>query len=410
MAKNQQAVCSCGAAYDSSGVCTRCGKKRPRSGAYRVLHTVLCVLGALILFFSIGNSAALRHFVSTDALPESLRAARISDAAVPFTGKNVTEYIMSNYVADSNVLQEDVAAAADGLGIPAFLGDKTAAHFALLRGETDTPMQISADEIKAELDRISDSLAATGGIIVDDRDREQIDTSLGGTLRTINSLSTAFGSNPAGRAVQRFSVSMWAYAVELILLGLLLWRWIRIRKNSGTDAAGALKGMGLTCLIPSLIGFLPVVFGGVRTWFTRDGIVGLFGVTKVLRAPYWVITITGISFGLMLIEFAAYGRTRAMYKALNPDNQAGENAKIAPAFEMPAVPEADEDLPEAPAEPVQSAEEAPAKFCIHCGKTLKGSAKFCSYCGTSQTVQTDTDWTADLPDFPVEDTGSTEEQ
>ena len=28
-------TCSCGAAYDSSGVCTGCGKKRPRSGGYR---------------------------------------------------------------------------------------------------------------------------------------------------------------------------------------------------------------------------------------------------------------------------------------------------------------------------------------------------------------------------------------
>ena len=142
MAKASASVCSCGAAYDSRGVCTRCGKKRPRSGGYCVLPTILCVLGALILFFCLSNTHAMRNWLSSDALTESLRTARISDAAVPFTGQNVTELIMKQYVTDENVLAENVAAAADGMQIPAFLAGKLEGHFSLLRGETDTPVRI----------------------------------------------------------------------------------------------------------------------------------------------------------------------------------------------------------------------------------------------------------------------------
>ncbi|MBP0968214.1 MAG: zinc ribbon domain-containing protein [Oscillospiraceae bacterium] len=395
MAKATAPVCTCGAAYDSSGVCTRCGKKRPRSGGYCLLHTVLCALGALILFFCLGNTHALRTYLSSDALTESLREARISDAAVPFTGKNVTELIMQNYVTDSNVTAENVAAAADNMQIPAFLAGKLEGHFALLRNTSDTPVTISADEITAELDRISDSLAETGGIIVDDTDRAQIEQSLGGVLGKINGLSTAFGSNKAGRAVQRFGVSVWAYVLALILLGLLFVRWCSVRKNSGRDIAGAIKGLGLTALIPSALGLIPVLIGGIRTWFIKDGTVGLNGVSKVLRGPYWFITITGVTFGIFLLELAALLRDRAAYKK----KQDAEQAEPVPLDPRPALPAEAFDMPAA-----AEYQSVLNKTCASCGKSLDASAKFCIYCGTEQTASAaaDTDGAPEAqPDDPA---------
>ncbi len=378
MAKAPASVCTCGAAYDSRGVCTRCGKKRQRSGGYRVLHTILCVLGALILFFCLSNTHALRGYLSSDALTESIRAARISDAAVPFTGKNVTELIMDDYVTDSNVRAEDVAAAADSMQIPAFLADKLGGHFALLRGESDTPVTVGADEITAELDRISDTLATSGGLIVDDSDRAQIENTLGGVLGTVNGLSNAFGSNKAGRAVQRFGVSIWAYVLSLVLLGLVFVRWCGIRKNSGKDIAGAIKGFGLTALIPSAVGLVLVLIGGIRTWFIKDGTVGLNGVTKLLRGPYWFITVTGVTFGIFMLELAAYLRARAKFKAEQAE-QPGRPAEPVPLDPRPALPDDAFTMP-ASAE----YESVLNKTCTGCGKTLDAKAKFCIYCGAAQ--------------------------
>lgn len=395
MAKATASVCTCGAAYDSSGVCTRCGKKRPRSGGYCLLHTVLCAIGALILFFCMSNTHALRTYLSSDALTESLREARISDAAVPFTGKNVTELIMQNYVTDSNVTAENVAAAADNMQIPAFLAGKLEGHFALLRGTSDTPVTISADEITAELDRISDSLAETGGIIVDDTDRAMIDSTLGGVLGKLNGLSTAFGSNKAGRAVQRFSVSVWAYVPALILLGLLFVRWCGVRKNSGKDIAGAIKGFGLTALIPAALGLIPVLIGGIRTWFIKDGTIGLNGVSKVLRGPFWFITVTGVTFGIFLLELAALLRDRAAYKK----KQDAEQAEPVPLDPRPALPAEAFDMPAA-----AEYQSVLNKTCVSCGKALDASAKFCIYCGTEQTASAaaDTDGAPEAqPDDPA---------
>ena len=401
MSKNTAANCSCGAAYDSSGVCTRCGKKRPRSGGYCALHTFLCVLGALLLFFCMSNTHALRTYLSSDALTESIRQARISDTAVPFTGKTVTDLIMENEVTDSSVQAENVAAAADSMGIPAFLAQKLGGHFALLRGETDTPMTISADEITAELDRISDSLASSGGLIVTESDRAQIESVLGGTLGKVNAFSTAFGNNPAGRAVQRFGVSMWAYLLELVLLGLLFWRWCIIRRNSGKDAAGAFKGMGLTALIPSGIGLLLVLIAGIRTWFIKDGTVGLNGVTKVLRGPYWFLTITGVTFGIFMLELAAYLRVRNDLKQKKLADAAA--VKPVPLDPMPALPaEAlNAPLPEKQQEP------SGTKYCLKCGKALDMKAKFCIYCGANQAEQAKADAAEQMPE-PAEQTEDAE--
>lgn len=449
MAKKQQMNCVCGAAYDSSGVCTRCGKKRPRSGGYRFLHSLLCAIGILIIWFCFCNTTALRSYSASTALTDALRSARLSDAAIPFSGKNVTEYIRRSYVTDENVLPEDVAAAADGMGIPAFLAGKLDAHFALLRGESDTPVRIAPEEITGLLDQIADSLHESCKLVIDESDRQQLRDTAEPVLNKINALSDAFGSNPAGRAFQRFGVSIWAYIPEIVLLILLIWRWCAVRKNSGKDIAGAFKGTGITIMIPAALSLILVLLGGIRTLFIRDGVIGLYGVTKVLRAPYWFIAVTGVSFALFMLELAAFIRARKQLKEAAP---AAPAAKSSGMQDAPVVPVyltacvkcgkeldssskfckycgARQDAPApapapetAAAQPVSAAPAAPAasapaekaaggKMCVCCGKELAANMKFCKYCGTNQEtgeniVDAVLNGTAGFPEPPEDGSGN----
>ena len=431
MAKAQQMTCSCGAAYDSSGVCTGCGKKRPRSGAYRFFHTLLCVIGILILWFCFCNTLALRSYSRSTALTDALRGARLSDADLPFTGKNLSEYILNSYVNDENVLPEDVAAAADGMGIPVFLADKLDAHFAMLRGETDTPVRIGTEEITGLLDQITESLHQSCKLIIEESDRQQLEAAAAPVLNTFNAVSDGLGSTKAGRACQRFGISIWAYVLELILLVLLIWRWCTVRRNSGKDIAGAFKGTGMTIMIPAAISLALVLIGGIKTFFVRDDVIGLGGVTKALRAPYWFITITGVSFAWFLIELAAFLRARKQYqesgaaqkKTEKPSKkQRTEDAALVPVYRVPCV-KCGKELDSGSKfckycgakqeEPAQTA--APAangNVCICCGKELAPDTKFCKYCGTNQEtgeniVDAVLDGTAGFPEAPEDDASGT---
>lgn len=333
----------------------------PRSAGYRVLHSILCVIAALILFFCIGNTAALRCYISSDALTENLRASRLSDAKPPFYGKTISDIVMEGYITDENILHEDVEIAVDSMGIPAFLADKIGAHIAMLRKDSDTPVQITPEEIGAKLDEISDSLYDTCKLVIDDGDKEQLQSALKSPLSAVNSLSSAFGSSVAGRAFARFGVSFGAYILEIILLVLLLYRWCKIRKNSGKDAAGAFKALGITLLVSSALSLLLVLIGGIGSLFVKDGVIGLYLAAKVIRTPYWPISITGVAAAFFLLELAAYLRVRAKMpkKAAVPAKQAA----AAPAAQNPNE----------------------TKFCIRCGKRIKADARFCIYCGADTT-------------------------
>lgn len=366
MSKTKSINCACGSAYDAQGVCTGCGKKRTRSGGYHALHATLCAIGVLILWFCFVNTTAIRNYIATPALTDAMRSARLSDADLPFMSKNLSEYIRSNYVSDENVLPEDVAAATDGMEIPAFLADKLDAHFTMLRGEADTPVRIDAAEITGLLDQITESLRESCKLIIEESDRQQIDTAVSPILKQINAVSDALGSTKAGRAFQRFGITICGYILEIVLLILLTWRWCVIRKNSGKDIFGAFKGVGITIMIPAALSFVFVLIGGIRTFFIRDDVIGLFGVTKELRRPFWFITITGISFALFMLELAAFFRARKRYKdsvatesAASAKPGTGAAPVIVPIYRVP---------------------------CVKCGKELENSAKFCKYCGANQTV------------------------
>lgn len=360
--------------------------KTQRSTGYRILHTVLCVIGILIIWFCFGNTAALRSYSTSSALTDALRSARLSDTDLPFTSKDLSEYIRHNYVSDQKVLPEDVAAAADGMGIPAFLADKLDAHFALLRGESNTPVQIETDEITGLLDQITDSLYDSCKLIIEDSDRQQIQAAVDTPLNLVNTLSDTFGSNQAGRALQRFGISIWSYVLEIILLVLLIWRLCVVRKDSGKEITGAFKTAGFTVLVPAALSLLFVLIGGIKTIFVRDEAVGMFGVTKVLRSPFWFISVTGVSFALFMIELCGFLRARKLYKESAPAKSVAskkadktKDSGIVPVYKVP---------------------------CVKCGKELDSGANFCKYCGASQadsqtpdTISEDTPEKTDVPDF-----------
>ena len=339
---------------------------QPRSAGYRILHETLCVIAALLLFFCFCNTAALRIYSRSDSLSAGLRASRISDAEVPFTGKNVTDYIMSGYVDDSEVLSEDIQTAADSMKIPEFLAEKFEQQSALLRGDANEPLQITPDEISGKLDQISEELYASCKLIIEESDRTQIESALEKPLSVFNSVSGAFGSTKAGRLVLRFGVSIFAYIAEAVLIVLLLLRWGKIRKNSGKDSEGCLKGMGTAIMIPAALILFFVLVGGTATWFTPDTEIGLNPFYKALRAPFWWISVTGVTFSLFLLELCAYLRARR------------DKANAPAAASAPA------EAPSAPVPP--SARKLPAdqKYCMHCGKPIAANAKFCIYCGTDQ--------------------------
>ncbi len=335
-------------------------EKQINKKGYLILHTILCVLGALILFGCMSMTFLLRHYTKSTALTDSLRAARLSDADVPLSSKTLSEYIRTNFVDDENVLPEDVAQAVDSMKLPEFFAGKLEQHFDLLRGKSDTPMQIESSEITALLDNASEQLRESCMLIISDNDKQMIETETKPVLGFINGLNRFFGSSKAGRALLRFGVSIWGYIVESILLLALLWRWIIVRRNAGKDAEGAIKGLGIVKMVPSLILLVLTAIGGIGAMLRDDTVVGLSDVTKIIRIPLWYIAITGAAFAFFLIELAAFLRHRRNNP--KPARTAAKAKKTA--------------APAAPAVPKVS--------CVSCGKELDAGMKFCKYCGAKQ--------------------------
>ncbi len=326
---------------------------------YLILHTVLCVLGALILFGCMSMTFLLRHYTKSTALTDSLRAARLSDADVPLSSKTLSEYIRTNFVEDENVLPEDVAQAVDSMKLPGFFADKLEQQFDLLRGKTDVPMQIESEEITGLLDNAAEQLRESCMLIISDNDKQMIESEIKPILGFVNGLSRFFGSSKAGRAFLHLGVSIWGYIVESILLLALLWRWITVRRKAGKDAEGAVKGLGLVKMIPSLVLLVLTAVGGIGAMVRDDSVVGLSDVTKIIRIPLWYIAVTGAAFAFFLIELAAFLR----YRRDNP-----KPVRAAAGAKKTAVPAA----------------AVPKTSCVNCGKELDAGMKFCKYCGAKQ--------------------------
>ena len=375
MSRKKELHCDCGAPFTSEGVCTVCGKKRPRSAGYRVWHSFWCVIATLILLLCINTTAAMRHALRTNAPVTGLHDSRLSDTKIPFTGKTLAAYIKSDFVADENVLETDIASAVDEMNIPVFLSGKLGAYYQLLRGESDTVVTVTEDEVVGMLDQNRALLLSKCMLIIEDADIAELRSAVGGPLNFLSrTASTVYGSK-AGRMLAHFRVSAARIVIDILLLGLLLWRWTVIQRRCGRPASRAVRGMGLTIGIPACITFLLVLISGVGSLFVNDAVTGIHPLTKAVRAPYWGISLTELLIAAAMIG-AAYLLAHRPVKAKADPADAPAKANLPrPAAEPPVRTLRARGTAEDP---------APGKPCISCGRELKAEAKFCIYCGANQ--------------------------
>ena len=367
MAKTES-VCSCGAAYNSEGVCTRCGKKRPHGSGYRVFHGILCVIAALLLLLCITSTAFVRHQLKYRRITKALKNdTRISDVSAPFSKKTVADRIREEYVTDDAVTTDDVASSVDCMEVPAFAAGKLEQFAEMLRGNTDKIVKVQPDEIIQLLESHESELYQRSMIVIDDADKEDIRSSVSGPLGTLNStLDTCYGS-PALRALARFRASGWRILLDLALMGLLLWRWAVVRRNSGKSAVSAFRGMGFTVLIPSALVFIGCVITGLISAFAKDGKVGLLALGKAVRMPLWLSSMLGISVGALLLIIYLAALNAKLKKELQPAS--AQPARWTGTKMQPV------EVPDST---------AGQKYCIRCGKLIPETAGFCIYCGMNQ--------------------------
>ena len=399
MANPNNAVCICGAAYDSKGICTRCGRHRQRSKGYGILHGVLCVLGTLFLLCLTYRTLVMHDLIENNAVPEGLRQSRISDAQIPFYGP-VKKAVLSGHTEDEKILESDVAEAIDAIGIPELLSDKTAQHFAMLRGESDKPMTISAEEIIQPLEENKEALRRSCHLIIEERDFEEIRDAFDGESKEITFFGIRIYRTKLGRAVGRFFVSIPGFLFEAAAAGLLLWRWTVIKRNCGKKKFSALKSMGLTVMIPMavvLFGFALVAFSYL---FIKGNYVGLKPFLKTVRPALWLNTGLLFAAGLLMLALSRYLTVRTAAKESAAAGVPVQSAEM-PSLDLPEEPAPKTAETEGPVPvpvpvrrpvpqnlPPARSEDAPKggapELCIACGKPLSGKKKFCIYCGTNQ--------------------------
>lgn len=388
MAKKPE-VCSCGAPYDSSGVCTACGKKRPRGAGYRVFHGILCVIAALILLLCMTTTAFVRWQLKNSSMTKALREeTKLSEATAPFGSKTLAQRIHEDNVTDEAVTESDVAEAIDCMELPDFVADKLTVWGDMLRGTSDTVMQISADEVIALLEEHEGQIYRACMLVIDASDKQELRSELEGPLNALNkSFTTVYGS-PALRALAKFRVSIWHYVLDAVLLVLLLWRWASVQKKGGRRALSAFRKMGVTAMVPSVIALLCCAVFGIAALFAKDGVVGVNPLLKAARAPYWFTSMLGIAGGALLIIIDNVGQQIEFKIAAKKEAKAAEQSRPQPVMESVAAVSADPTpapvAPITPAAPAAPAAPASEKFCVHCGKAIPAKAGFCIHCGKSQ--------------------------
>ena len=334
---------------------------------YRVFHSILIVLGVLLVLLCFALTFFVRHQLKYRSITNALNnKVKLSDANVPGEGKTVAAYIRAQYVKDDLVKDEDVAEAVDCMELPAFVGGKVAALGDLLRGTSDKLPAITEQEVVDLLEEHEHDLYRKCMLVIEVGDKQSILSELESPLGTINSgFDTAYGS-AAMRALARFRVSIWMVLIELALLGLLLWRWTSVYRNSGKRKRLACKAMGRTLMIAGGIVFAVCAVTGIMNAFTKDGVVGLTPLWKAIREPFWISSMLTISAGAILIIIAQIMDIRDLKKLTAP-----QTAQSFVASERAAAPVI------APAR----AQSSGSKFCIYCGKSIAANATFCSYCG-----------------------------
>lgn len=416
MGKKEQ-VCRCGGSFNENGICMECGKKRQRSAGYRVFHGILIVLASLILLLCLSSTLTVRHYILYNNVTNGLRSSKISDFEIPFSGETVTDYIRREFVTDDAVLPEDIAGALDEMNITGYFADKADELGKMLRGESDTYPELKADDIVALLEKNEDRLYSKCMLVVEESDKEDIRAELSDVFDLWNGAADILYGSKAGRALARFRVSIARAVIDLVLLGLLLWRWIKVRRRSGKPGYGAVRGMGWVFFVPSLLVLIGCAVTAIQLAFKPDSVTGLYTLIQGIRTPHWLLAPLTLAFGILLMTLAGFIRGRMLYPKKKkqeelpartapagiPEKQAEPAAPVRTADAQPARPAAVTTAPaeSAPRPVTGTAAQQPAqttattaakpqtavKSCVSCGKEIPAGASFCIYCGANQNPQ-----------------------
>lgn len=400
MARRTAAQCPCGAAYDSKGICSACGKKRVRSGAYCGWHSFWCVIGTLFLIGCIATNLTIRSYLKSEKISKAMSETNL--AAVSIGSETVAEMIRQEYVSDDAVLVEDVEAAIQGMGIEDFVVKKIKAYAQLLRGESNDVVQITTDEIVGLVEKSQGDVYDKCMLVIEEKDKEELRDTLEEPLHVVNKLMTVLYGSPAMRALARWRLSIPRVIVDIVLLLLLLWRWMQVRLNAGKKRDGAFKGMGMTILIPSAVTLLSAVILVLSGAFTPDGTESLSALKNAIASPYWGLGAVGVICGVVLMFIAAMLRRSEEQKV---DALLNKNTKpVAPtkmeSVEVPSVVEKPAPIRKAPEETVP---------CVYCCRQLAVNARFCIYCGKPQSAPA-TETTPESETMPKPETEAAAEE
>ncbi len=362
--------------------------KKHRSAANYVWHSILCVIAALLLIGGIAMNLAVRSYIKEDALANTIKGMNIAQVMVG--DKTVAEEIRDEYVADKKVLLKDIETAIHGMGIEAFAAEKLTAMGKLLRGESDTVVNITTDEIIGLLEESEYDLYTSCLLIIEDSDKQEIRNVAGVPLNIFNNCMNFMFGSPAMRAVSRFFVSVSGIVTAVVLLAALLWRLMVIRSQADKSKSGACVVMGVTILVPAALTFIATAVYSISGAFTPDGAVTLHTVGDVLVHPFWGISLLGIFCGILLILASAIMR-RVTQSRLDAA-LAANNKPAEPVFMGSVGADTKPDQFNVP-EPGRMYQPTPAAApaadtisCVACKRALAQGAKFCIYCGTPQTV------------------------
>ncbi len=275
--------------------------KRTHGKGYRILHTILCILVLLYLLSAVMNAAVLRYYLKSNAIPTAINALHLGDTKIPFSSQTVADRIRAEYVTDELIATEDIAEAVNQLQLQTYVAQKAQLYFDMLSDRTDEVVKFSTDDIVNMLENNREALRVGCMIELEDGDISQLRETLDPIINTLNTtLDKTYGS-PALRALARYRVSLARILVNLVLMALLLWRWIVVCRHSQTTSSRAVKGMGITLLIPTALTCAVCLVSLVVGIFAKDGTLEMAALIKAVRTPITLYSMAGTLFGAWIL-------------------------------------------------------------------------------------------------------------
>ncbi len=386
MAKSKEVRCQCGGTYDDKGICGTCGKKRLRSAGYRVWHGFLCAVAVLILIGCINANLCVRDYMRNTRLSNGIEDSRISDFTIPTVGKTVAAYVNEQYLKDYQLSDDSVEKIINAMDIEDLISEKLTDNRKLLEGSSDTVVKISDDELTDLLDNAEDTIYKQAKLHITDSDKEDLRDESAASIRKFNNLMSSVYGSTFGKLLARFGVSIWRLILDAVLLILVCWRWMVVRRNSGAPKRGVLHSVGLLLLIPAAILLVGLTVIAIYSLIRQSSEIGLYPLANAIRVPLWFIFGAELLLGIILLVIAGIMKNAAKKKSA-----AAETAPqpVAQPVAQPAPAPAPAPAPTPAPAPVQTkslpaADTDPVRRCVSCGQPISPKAMFCKSCGSRQ--------------------------